>query len=67
MGVGKQHATRREPVKVGRDRLFIASHTTNPIVQIIHRDEKDIGLRCVFSTKSGDAGQEAKQQQLGSL
>ena len=43
MSVAKQHAAIRQPVDVWRTSLWMSSQTAKPIVQVIHRDEQDVG------------------------
>ncbi len=44
MRIGEQHAARCEPVQVWSQRLGMAVHTADPVIQIIDGNEQDIGL-----------------------
>jgi hypothetical protein len=44
MSIRKENATRGEPVQVRGDGLAVTAHATDPVIQIIHRDEKDVGF-----------------------
>jgi hypothetical protein len=42
MGVRKQDAAGCQPIKIGRDRLWMSVQATNPVVEVVHCDEEDI-------------------------
>ena len=42
-GVGEQHPTGGETINVGSVNAFSSPHAVDPVIQIIDRDEKDIG------------------------
>ena len=44
MGVLKKYTRGSQSVQVRRARLRMTAHTADPIIKIINRDEKDIGL-----------------------
>ena len=43
MSVGKQDAAGGEAIDVGGFGLRVSSQAPDPIIQIVHRDEKNIG------------------------
>lgn len=44
MCIRKQHPARRQAVDVGRPRLGMPTQATDPVIQVIHGDEQDVGL-----------------------
>lgn len=47
MGVGEGYPHRGETINVGCLRLLIATEMPDPMIEIIHGDEEDVGLlRC---------------------
>ena len=44
MGIGEKSPALGEAVEIRRDRLRITAHAANPVIQIIHRNEEDVGL-----------------------
>ena len=52
MGVGKEHAPLGEAVEVGGGSLSMAPEATDPVIQVVDREQKDIGLALGFSKKS---------------
>ena len=49
MSVAKQDPAGRQAIKIGSDCLGMPTETTNPVIEIVHRDEQDIRpwLGCV--------------------
>ena len=43
MGIGKKNTSLRQPIQVRRDGLRMPTKTSDPVIQIIHRDENYIG------------------------
>ena len=43
MGVREEHATRRETIDVRCVRLWVPAKTANPVIQVVHRNQQDIG------------------------
>ena len=43
MGVGEQHPTGGETINVGSVNAFSSPHAVDPVIQIIDRDEEDVG------------------------
>ena len=43
VGIGEQHATGGQAINVGSVNTFSSPHAVDPVIQIIDRDEKDIG------------------------
>ena len=44
MGIGEKNPALGKAVEIRRDRLRIAAHAANPVIQIIHRNEEDVGF-----------------------
>ena len=44
MGIGEKNPALGKAVEIRRDRLRIAAHTANPVIQIIHCNEEDVGF-----------------------
>ena len=44
IGVVKQYSARREPIEVRRLRLRMPAEAADPVVEVVHRDEEDVGL-----------------------
>lgn len=42
MGIVKKNAARSEPIEVWRDRLGMSAEATDPVVEVVHRDEQDV-------------------------
>ena len=60
MGIGEKNTTFRKSIEVRGQGLGVPTHDTNPVIQIVHRDKKNIGsnrLVCptVFRMPYGDA------------
>ena len=51
MGIGEKNSALGKAVEIRRDRLRIAAHAANPVIQIIHRNEEDVGF--LFSPENG--------------
>lgn len=54
MCVGEQDTLLRQSIEIGRQRLWVASHTTDPVVQIIQCNEENVGafgffVSCLYS------------------
>ncbi len=54
MGVREEHATRRETIDVRCVRLWVPAKTANPVIQVIHRDEQDIGAGLLGTSFPGE-------------
>ncbi len=44
MGIGEKNTAFGEAVEVGRDALVISAHAADPVIQVIHGDEEDVGF-----------------------
>ena len=44
MGVAEEHAPRGETIEIGGLCLRVATQAADPVVQIVDRDEQDVGL-----------------------
>ena len=61
MGVSEEHAARGQPIEIRRDRLGVPAETADPVVEIVHRNEEDIGLvRCGCRNDEPGNGQKEK-------
>ena len=63
MRVGKQHTTARKSVKIRGLGLRMPAHATDPVVQVIYRNEQDVG----FGRPRIRSIQQNKQQDNGAL
>ena len=55
------------PIDVWRFRLLVASEMTNPMIEIVHGDEEDVGLGTIGCEKvsgSGDSECGEKKKEL---
>ncbi len=43
MRVGEEDTTLGQPIDIGCSRLWMTAHAPNPVVQVINRDEQDVG------------------------
>ena len=60
MSIGEKHTALCQSVEVWCPRLRMSSKTTDPIVQVIDRNEQHIRPRCVFrlqQVRQGDRNQ----------
>ena len=44
LSVIKQNARRGQPIQIRSTRLGMTAETADPIIQVIHRNEEDVGL-----------------------
>ncbi len=44
MGVGEEHAPRRETIDIRGLRLRVSTKATDPVVEVVHSDEENIGF-----------------------
>lgn len=51
-GVGEEYAALGEAVEVGGGSLEMTLEATDPVIQVVDREQKDIGLALGFSKKS---------------
>lgn len=54
MGVGEQHAGGRQSIDMRRLRLRMTAEAANPVIQVIHGDEQNVGA-CL--SRLGEVGQ----------
>ena len=62
VGVGEENGLRGEALKVGSEALRMASKRTDPVVQVIDRDEEDVGSVRGLCFKSKGEGKESEKQ-----
>ena len=58
MGVGKEYAAGGEAIKVRGDRLRMSAQATDPVIEIVDRDEQDVGSVRRQLGGGGEAGRE---------
>ena len=67
MSVGEEHATAREAVEVRRPCLRMSAQNADPVIEIVDRNEEDIGLfdrrrsSGFVQASEDDGGQEGEQ------
>ena len=66
MGIREKHTPRRESVNVWRSCLRVTAETADPIVQIINRNEQDIGFVCLDCCR-GCRHQQKQQTRVASV
>jgi len=49
MGIGEVSATPGQRIHVGRDRFWVASEETRPVVEIIYTDHQDVWVARLLS------------------
>jgi hypothetical protein len=52
MGVGKEHAPLGEACEVGGGSLRMAPEATDSVIQVVDREQKDVGLALGFSKRA---------------
>ena len=63
MRVQEQGASFREPIDVWRTCIWMSSETSDPVVQVINRNEKHVWLLHRTHGRSGDRDQRQQNQE----
>ena len=63
IGAGEGDAQLREPVNVRRLGLRVAPEVADPVVEVVHGDEEDVGFLGIGGTEAGREGEQAGEQQ----
>ena len=63
MGIGKDHAAAGQSIHVGSTCLGMTIQETNPVIEVIDRNEQDVGWRgCLDSFANQQAPQAGQQE-----
>ena len=65
MGVGKKGSTGSQAVEVWGQALLVPPHATDPVVEVVHGDEEDIGQGICRLRRRKDEGGEKTQEDSG--
>jgi hypothetical protein len=63
MGIGKDHATARQPIHVGRTCLGMTIQETNPVIQIIDGNKQYIRRRGALDHFTNQQARQADREQ----
>ena len=59
MRVREKNAAGSKAIEIRCDRLRISAHAADPVVEIVHRDEEDVGLLLILSAR----GKQSREDQ----
>ena len=61
MSIIKKNATRSELIEIWRYGLGMSAEATDPVIEVIHRDEQDVGF--LIGGRSCNSGQTKAEKQ----
>ena len=54
MSVGEELSAGGEAIEIGRDALFVSPHAADPVIEVVHGDEEDVGSGGERENKGGE-------------